>query len=58
LFFFFLGIRIDDVAQMAGIAANVAAVAGAVGSGLVPIALGTTIAYQTFQFLHSKYQKG
>ena len=43
---------------MAGVAANVVAVAGAVGSGLVLPALGTTIAVRTLQFLHSKYQKG
>ena len=50
--------RLEDMGQMTGIAANVVAVAGAVGSGLVLPALGTTIAIQTFQFLHSKYQKG
>ena len=43
---------------MGQMTANVVAVAGAVGSGLVIPALGTTLAIQTLQFLHSKYQKG
>ena len=39
---------------MGGLAANVVTVATAVSSGLIPPALGTTMAHK---FLHSKYQK-
>jgi hypothetical protein len=46
------------MARNASITANVIAVAGAVGGGLVLPAFGTTVAIQTLQFLHAKYQKG
>jgi hypothetical protein len=40
------------------LAANVVAVAGAVGSGLVLPALGTIIGTMAFQFLRNMYQRG
>ena len=43
---------------IAGLAANVVTVAGAVGSSLILPALGTVIGTMAFQFLRSKYQKG
>ena len=42
---------------MAGLA-NVATVATAVSSGLALPVLGTTMAFHSVQFLHSKYQRG
>ena len=43
---------------MAGLAANVVTVAGAVGSSLILPALGVMIGKMAFQFLRSKYQQG
>jgi len=48
-------IRNQGADNMAGFAANVVTVAGAVGSGLALPALGTTMA---IRFLQSRYQKG
>jgi hypothetical protein len=43
---------------IAGLAANVVTVAGAIGSGLILPALGTIIGTVAFQFLLGKYQQG
>ena len=43
---------------MAGLAANVVTVAGAVGSTLILPALGAIIGMTAFQFLRTKYQQG
>ena len=55
---FFGRIQVDDKGHMASVTANVVAVAGAVGHGLVIPALGTSLAYQTIQLLYDTYHKG